>query len=164
MAASQDKQYTVTVTETKECDNCGETEDLIITEDVVTCETCDPACYKCEYRSWKWSIVLCERLDEPSGWNMGLYCMKCIEESETDEEEVCPSCNKIINADEDPCGPGCPLYDEGLEDSEEEEVTEIEFEGATYWVGEDNTVYGGEQTDPQVVGTWNADEKRVIFH
>ena len=95
---------------------------------------------------------------------MGLYCMKCIEESETDEEEVCPSCNKIINADEDPCGPGCPLYDEGLEDSEEEEVTEIEFEGATYWVGEDNTVYGGEQTDPQVVGTWNADEKRVIFH
>jgi len=36
-----------------------------------------------------------------------------------EEEEVCPSCNKIINADENPCGPGCPLYDEGLEDEEE---------------------------------------------
>ena len=141
MAASEDKQYTVTVTETKtwrvkinassskqaeeivcerhgpienkteaeyeavfggaeildrdwdiktcadaeRCDNCGETEDLIITEDVVTCEVCDPACYKCEYRSWKWSIEVCERLDEASGWNMGLYCWKCIEESETVE-------------------------------------------------------------------------------
>jgi len=40
-------------------------------------------------------------------------------ESESEEEEVCPSCDKIINADENPCGPGCPLYDEGLEDEEE---------------------------------------------
>ena len=43
---------------------------------------------------------------------------KC-EDCGEDEEEVCPSCNKIINADENPCGPGCPLYDEGLEDEEE---------------------------------------------
>ena len=56
----------------------------------------------------------------------------------------------------------CYKEDEDTED--EVEVTEIEFKGSTYWVGEDNTVYGGEETDPQVVGTWNANEKRVIFH
>jgi len=132
--------------EVERCDNCGETEDLIITEDLITCEACDPACYKCGDRSWKWSIELCERLDETSGWNEGLYCMKCIEESETVE--------------------GKPAKDEEEDEDSEDEVgvDEIEFEGTTYWVGEDNTVYGGTMTDPLAVGTWNADEKRIIFH
>jgi len=142
-----DRDWDIKTCADAECDNCGETEDLIITEDnLVTCEACDPACYKCGYRSWKWSIVLCERLDETSGWNEGLYCMKCIEESETVE--------------------GKPAKDEEEDEDSEDEVgvDEIEFEGTTYWVGEDNTVYGGTMTDPLAVGTWNADEKRIIFH
>ena len=47
---------------------------------------------------------------------------------------------------------------------DEVEVLEIEFKGSTYWVGPDNTVLYVERPEPRVVGTWNADEKRIIFH
>ena len=52
-------------------------------------------------------------------------------------------------------------------DDEGEEVCEVgefEVDGVTYWRTTENTVYGGEESDPQEVGKWDEEKECIVFN
>ena len=49
-------------------------------------------------------------------------------------------------------------------DSEEASVEEVEFNGKTYYKDDDNTVYEGPMESPTEVGTWDKENKKVVFN
>ena len=50
------------------------------------------------------------------------------------------------------------------EEGEEMDTTEFEADGVTYWRTAENTVYGGEETDPQEVGKWDEEKECIVFN
>ena len=49
-------------------------------------------------------------------------------------------------------------------DDEETEVTELEFEGTTYFRTDDGTIYKGDPSDPEEVGKWDEEKKCIVFN
>ena len=49
-------------------------------------------------------------------------------------------------------------------DGEEASVEEVEFNGKTYYKDDDNTVYEGPMENPTEVGTWDEENKKVVFN
>jgi len=49
-------------------------------------------------------------------------------------------------------------------DGEEASVEEVEFNGKTYYKDDDNTVYEGPMENPKEVGTWDEENKKVVFN
>ena len=50
------------------------------------------------------------------------------------------------------------------DEGEEVDTTEFEVNGVTYWRTTENTVYGGEESDPQEVGKWDEEKECIVFN
>ena len=50
------------------------------------------------------------------------------------------------------------------DEGEEVDTTEFEVDGVTYWRTTENTVYGGEESDPQEVGKWDEEKECIVFN
>tara|TARA_R110000822_G_C15065247_1_gene467927 strand:- start:56 stop:442 length:387 start_codon:yes stop_codon:yes gene_type:complete len=51
-----------------------------------------------------------------------------------------------------------------IENDEEIGVSQIVVNSTTYYISDNHIVYGGELTDAHIVGVWDTEYKRVIFH
>ena len=90
---------------------------------------------------------------------------KAAKEAAEAEEAAKKAAEAVVEAEEVSSSED-ELASEPDADDEGEEVDTTEFEegGVTYWRTAENTVYGGEESDPQEVGKWDEEKECIVFN